>query len=79
MIENFATLTSNKPQVVVIGRSYVRKEEFFDNPYKSSSLGIYKVSELGPLISWEESYIIEKLVYLPFDEVHNIVIPYLHQ
>lgn len=34
MVENFATLTSNKPQVVVIGSNYVRKEEFFDNPCK---------------------------------------------
>jgi len=40
MVENVATLTSNKPQVVVIGRNYVRKEEFFDNPCKLSSIQI---------------------------------------
>jgi len=63
-IENFTTSKFDS-SILVVGRKYEKKEEFFTTPCSSSMLNIHKVSNLGHLQSWKLTEIKEKIMNLP--------------
>lgn len=63
--------------VVLLGQSYLLKENFFDLPCESSQINIFVVSEPGPLKSWDISTVLYKNVKLTYEDKH-VVFPLLH-
>lgn len=62
---------------VIIGKEYLTKTNFYTEPCESSELGIYVVSQLGLLKSWNINDIASKCLKLSFNE-KCIVFPLLH-
>lgn len=76
-IDNFATVNG---QLVAIGKKFLRKNEMFVHPLKSSKLGIYEVSLLSAQSSWYDINEIDKkyLVFTFFKDKPSIAMPLLH-
>lgn len=80
VIENIATDRTDKSKILIVGRHYEKMIDFFIQPCKSSLLGIYKASSLGPLKTWPLNNISQKIVSLPLNDYENsvLLIPFLH-
>lgn len=77
-IENFTTSKFDS-SILVVGRKYEKKEEFFTTPCSSSLLHIHKVSNLSHLQSWKLTEIKEKMMNLPLpNSSASIILPFLH-
>lgn len=57
--------SSNGVDLVVIGREFLEKTDFFMDPCPSSLVGIHRVSKLSCLNTWSVSAIDKKYVLLP--------------
>lgn len=76
IIENIATSTEN---TVIIGKQFLEMRDFFTKPYKSSIVGIYKVSQLSnERQTWNLEDIVHKAMKLPIDENTFYVVILLH-
>lgn len=80
VIENIATDRTDKSKILIVGRHYEKMIDFFIQPCKSSLLGIYRASSLGPLKTWPLNNISQKIVSLPLNVYENsvLLIPFLH-
>lgn len=87
VVENIVDCGSS---TYIIGRQFLKKCDYFKFPIPSSSLHIYRVSELGPLKKWNIQEIKQKVVYYPINvketeyDAHNwregegLCLPLLH-
>jgi len=76
----------NKDSAYFVGRSFLEKRPYFDNPLDSTLLDIFKVSGAGPIQHCPVSDVLRKCVLLPinpnelklsFDKEY-LAIPFLH-
>lgn len=74
LIENFAQQDNN---YYAIGRKYINKTDFIEEPFKSSIFDIYVVHNLSELLMWSVKDIVNKFVILPYNDVH-VVLPLIH-
>ncbi|KAF2882520.1 hypothetical protein ILUMI_23656 [Ignelater luminosus] len=67
IIENITASTEN---TVIIGKQFLEMRDFFSKPYKSSIVGIYKVSQLSNERQiWHLENIAHKVMKLPIDDI----------
>lgn len=62
---------------LVIGKRFLKVNDFFSKPCNSSKLGIVLVSDLGQLQSWDLKEITMKCVLFPYSDGF-VVFPLLH-
>lgn len=62
-IENFV---SYEGKIVAIGRKFLQRSDFYDNPCKSSDFNIYLVDRLSKLQAWDIKDISCKMAKLPY-------------
>jgi len=75
VIENFA-LSRASQCVTILGRSFLRKSDFYCHPCKSSVVGIFKVAGLSSTKAWPVEKIVKKYYRMPEDVF--FVVPLLH-
>jgi len=63
--------------MVIVGRCFRTKVDFYDYPLPSSHLGIYQVSDLSELRCWPVSTVCKKYLCIPFKQT-CVVFPILH-
>ena len=76
-IENFV---KQKDRTLIIGRAYLKTENFYDYPFESSNLDTFSVGELSRSHEfWDVNEIMHKLVRLPMPEKEGffVVFPLL--
>ncbi|KAF4527724.1 hypothetical protein B566_EDAN012987 [Ephemera danica] len=76
LVENIA-FSNVLQKNVLIAREYLRKQDLYEEPRRSSSIYIYVVSELGPLQALDPDAVESKCVRLPVEE-NFAVLPLLH-
>lgn len=65
--------------IVLIGKKFIDKQDFFTTPYKSSEIDIFKVKKLDSiLISIPLSKILIKIVLLPYKN-YFLCLPMRHK
>lgn len=74
VIKNFA---SNIEGTIVIGHKYRSLQDFYSEPCKSSTFGIYVVDNIGHLQNWNLGQIAYKCLKLKLKDKH-IVFPLMH-
>ncbi|XP_022177327.1 uncharacterized protein LOC111038505 [Myzus persicae] len=62
---------------VIVGRTFLNKNDFFKKPCKSSSLGIFEVQKQSVLKCWPITEIITKYVFFEYKQSY-ITFPLLH-
>lgn len=75
-VKNIA-FSQNLNEMVIIGKEYMMKCNFFKVPCESGNLGIFFVNELGVLNHWSIGEIKNKCIRLPFEEGF-VVFPLIH-
>ena len=74
-IENFV---KQKDRTLIIGRVFVKIENFYDYPFESSNLDTFVVSELSRSLQfWDINKIMHKLVRLPIPEKEGFLLYFL--
>nr|XP_018907290.1 PREDICTED: uncharacterized protein LOC109037206 isoform X1 [Bemisia tabaci] len=63
--------------LVIVGRYFIQRSEFFTSPCYSSLVGIYKVGKLSPVRCWPVTTIKMKYVLLPLRS-EFVALPLLH-
>lgn len=74
VIKNIIT---DNGKIILIGQKFLSVEDFYKIPCNSSDLGIYSVSNLGPLHSWPLNKMIRKCMKLRYCDTF-VTIPLLH-
>ncbi|XP_054261012.1 uncharacterized protein LOC128985493 [Macrosteles quadrilineatus] len=64
--------------IMILGKAFSKVSEFFTEPCNSSLLGIFKVSDLSSLKSWNLADVVLKCILLPYSDGF-VVYPLLHQ
>lgn len=75
-IENVAT--TKLGEIVLIGRKFVRKQEYFKKYMDSSDLDIYEVKELSPIELFHLDDIEKKMFLMNIKQNSFLVIPLIH-
>lgn len=75
---NIAHSTTNIENIVLIGRKFKEKTDFYVQPIKSSHLGIFSVKNLSKnLMCWNVNDVKKKVMILSYKN-EQIVVPLLH-
>lgn len=74
VIKNVITVDD---KIFLIGKKFLNVNDFYTVPCNSSDLGIYSVSNLGPLQSWPLDKMIRKCMKLRYCDTF-VILPLLH-
>jgi len=73
------TYSKDSDKIILIGKKFEHKEDFYDQPISSSHFGIYVVKHMSTNLScWSITDIDKKVMIFSIEDGRLVALPFLH-